>query len=120
MENYSECDIYDTNLRIPVYNAAVQEYEHNLDAVAVALLDGKKRRRSPDQMYKRRVVEGAFDVLIDRYLMDDETKFHEYFRLTPYLFSKVLEGIKDDISGIRTNWNQNPISPQQKLCLTLR
>lgn len=59
-------------------------------------------------------------ILIDRYLLDDDTKFTEYFRLSPYLFNFVLAQIKDDLELLPMSSNKNPIKPNEKLCLTLR
>lgn len=58
--------------------------------------------------------------LVDRYLMDDDTKFKEYFRLSPYLFGMVLDAVKQDIDSISTTWIPKPISARIKLCVTLR
>lgn len=52
--------------------------------------------------------------------MDDETKFKEYFRLSPHLFSSVIALLKDDLDGTPTNWIKRPITADQKLCITLR
>lgn len=44
----------------------------------------------------------------------------QYFRLSPYLFHFVLSHIQDDLQRPATNFNANPITPSQKLCVTLR
>lgn len=65
-------------------------------------------------------MEGVQNILIDRHLMDDETKFREYFRLTPFLSRKILDGIENDVASVATSWVRNPISAYHKLCITLR
>lgn len=118
LEMYSEEKLYEANCRIAAYNRAVQEFEDDIDLLLLLLTE--KKRRSPHVLYRQRSVDGAYNVLVDRYLMDDDTKFREYFRLTPHLFSSVLALIKDDLDGIPTNWVQKPITAHQKLCITLR
>lgn len=116
---YSEEELYEANCRISAYNRAEQEFQDDIDTL-VLLLTEKKRRRSSHALYRQRSVDGAYNVLVDRYLMDDDTKFREYFRLTPHLFSSVLELIKSEVDGIPTNWLPKPITAHQKLCITLR
>lgn len=71
-------------------------------------------------LFLKRDEEGCFKVLILRHLIDSETKFREYFRVTPQLFNDILDCIKNDITTPECNRVQRPISPMQKLCLTLR
>lgn len=107
------------NERIAAYNRAMRSFEKDFEFLLI-LLSKKKRRKSTHKIFKQRSFEGAHNVLIDRHLMDDDTKFKEYFRLSPYLFSTVLEAIKEELDGIPTNWIKKPINAHQKLCLTLR
>lgn len=119
IEMYSEEELYEANCRIAAYNRAEQEFEADVDFLLFLLL-GKRKRRMAHAMFTHRNVEGAQEVLIDRYLMDDDTKFREYFRLTPHLFSTVLALIKEDLDGIPTSWIRKPITAHEKLCITLR
>lgn len=66
-------------------------------------------------MYKRRKEEGTYKMLILQHLVDNDTKFREYFRLTPSLFGKVLSHLTGDLK-----FRRNSISPREKLCITLR
>lgn len=107
---YSKKQIYEANVRIAAFNQAEFEFEEDLDIILLLLLlDEKKKRKNSHIMYKQRTYEGVHNVLIDRYLVDDDTKFREYFRLSPHLFQTILAGIKMDIKGIPTNWNPKPI-----------
>lgn len=118
MENYSVDEIIEANRRIAAYNMAQQEYEE--DVLLLCLLKARKKTKNHHLMYKQRPREGAHNILIDRYLMDDDTKFKEYFRLSRHLFESVLEIIKSDLEGIPTTWNREPITSRQKFCITLR
>jgi hypothetical protein len=49
-------------------------------------------------IYKRRETESAYEILIVRHLVPNDTKFKEYLRLSPELFHYVLNFIKEDIA----------------------
>ena len=116
--------IYNANCRITAYNNAVSDYEDDLDLLLFVclLLENEKnaKRRSSHKLYKERNVEGAHYMLINRYLMDDETKFQQYFRLTPHLFKYIFEIVKKDLHKSPTTWVRKPIPAHFKLCITLR
>lgn len=78
------------------------------------------KQKKVHNMFQNRVREGAFNNLIKRHLIDDDTKFREYFRLTPHLFNYVLTFIRNDITPKVSNRHNKPISPEEKLCITLR
>lgn len=78
------------------------------------------KRRKTHNMIKKREAEGAYNILILKYLITEEDKFFNYLRVTPYLFGKILENIHDLVSTRPTNKVLKPISPQQKLCVALR
>lgn len=71
-------------------------------------------------LFLKRNQEGTYEMLVLRHLVDNDTKFREFFRLTPHLFNEVLNNIKDDIKSTPSKRYPIPISPQEKLCLTLR
>lgn len=112
MENYSDEFI--------AFHNAYLSFEYDC-MLAVGIIESKKRKRkSPHKIYRQRSEEGAMNVLIDRHLLDDDTKFREYFRLTPHLFAEVLGVIQGDLQRVSTSWVPKPISPRDKLCITLR
>lgn len=78
------------------------------------------QRNKEHAMYKHREQECAYELLITRHLVCNEVKFHQYFRLTPYLFDYVLGFIRIDLLLPPSNRVQKPITPEQKLCLVLR
>jgi hypothetical protein len=84
------------------------------------------RGRNPGQecdIYKRRETESAYtayEILIVRHLVPNDTKFKEYLRLSQELFHYVLNFVKEDIALKLSNRIKKPISPEQKLCIFLR
>lgn len=78
------------------------------------------KRRKTHKMIENRNKEGAFSILVQRYLLSEDDKFIEYFRVSPNLFHRIHEHIRDQIETIPCNRVQHPISSQQKLCLALR
>lgn len=78
------------------------------------------RRAQIEEIYRSQRTEGCFKILIERHLIDNDTRFQAYFRLTPYLFDRVLSIVKVDLEKKSTNANPLPLTPEQKLCLTLR
>lgn len=101
------------------FNYANAMFEHDV-CIAVLLLKLKTKRKSPHRIYKRRDSEGAMNILVDRYLMDDDTKFKAYFRVSPLLFAEIVKVLKQDLDGTVTTWNRNPMNAHQKLCIMLR
>lgn len=119
---YNQCHCIVFTQQKMDYSQAIAAYNYcfDYDFITLVLLLKKNQRKSPHKLYKTRQVEGVQKILIDRHLIDDDTKFKEYFRLTPFLFRKILDDIENDIKGVATNWIPNPISAHHKLCITLR
>ncbi|KAJ8871088.1 hypothetical protein PR048_027392 [Dryococelus australis] len=72
------------------------------------------------EIFRLRDEKGCFNELILRHLIDNETKFKEYFRVSTEIFDTILSFITEDITKSQYNRVKRPISPEQKLCLTLR
>lgn len=79
-----------------------------------------KRRKTHSKIFGNRDKEGVYRLFITKYLLTEDDKFMKYLRVTPYLFNRILENIRFLITTTPSNRVQNPISPQQKLCLALR
>lgn len=79
-----------------------------------------RKRRAVHLMYKNRSEEGTFNNLITRHLIDDEEKFRSFFRLNRNQFNYVLQAIKENITKKPTSFVRRPISPEEKLAVTLR
>lgn len=79
-----------------------------------------KCRQNPREMILNRETEGVFNILIKKYLLSEEDEFMKYFRITPKLFHFILDHISCDLTRMPTNRVPNPLSAEQKLCVTLR
>jgi len=77
-------------------------------------------RDEDDEMFSERSREGCFNTLVQRRLIDNETRFRGYFRVSFELFNYILNHIKEDIRRHPSNRVKKPISPEEKLSLTLR
>lgn len=71
-------------------------------------------------MFKTRSEESCFHILVNRHLIKDDQKFREYFRLNISQFNYVLELVKEDIKTDGSQRYQYPITPEEKLAVTLR
>lgn len=99
--------------------AMVLAEEQDDDDVSALLAVGSENN-TVLEMFENRNKEGVYELLVLKHLSDNDTKFREFLRLTPQLFYIVLNHIKDEISSQPTNKHRTPISPEEKLCLTLR
>ncbi|XP_069678805.1 putative nuclease HARBI1 [Periplaneta americana] len=77
-------------------------------------------RKSVSEVFLCREEEGVFRILIEKHLLDDEVKFKAYFRFTREQFYFLVNLIQDDLSTKPCNRVKRPISPAEKLALTLR
>lgn len=116
------------------FSVAFKMNQSRCDIVKIFLLDDEEeedfflklmglmpnKRRSIHPMILNRDSEGAFAILVKKYLMTDEDKFVKFFRVDAKLFYTILENIQNDITTPSSNRNPNPISAEQKLCITLR
>lgn len=80
----------------------------------------KKRKRNLKRQIVRRDKEGAYKIFVERYLLDSESQFREYFRLSPSEFDYVLSEVNADLQPQQSNYIMKPISSREKLCITLR
>lgn len=83
-------------------------------------LNSTERNKAVDDMFSRRATEGAYNVTVERRLFGNEQHFRAYFRLSTELFQTVLSYVREDITKKPYNRRQHPISPEEKLCITLR
>lgn len=77
-----------------------------------------KRRKWVAKAWKRRLVEGEFYTLMP-HLIDDESKFYEYFRMSLVTFHELLSKVEPYLKKEDTFWRQS-ISPKQRLAVCLR
>lgn len=71
-------------------------------------------------LFLTRKIEGFYSILIEKHLFKDEQKFREFFRLSYDQFNYVLNIIEDDIKTNPSNRVRQPITPAEKLSITLR
>lgn len=77
-------------------------------------------RKPACRMFLKRQDEGAFNILLKNHLIDEEEKFKRYFRFTREQFNFILNDIKDDLEAHPYNRVKTPITPAEKLAVTLR
>ena len=80
---------------------------------------GKKRAQTHDIFHLRSEV-GIFNKLIVQHLRDDPKKFAEFFRLSSDQFDFLVELVEDDLTKQSTNFRLYPITPEEKIAVTLR
>ena len=79
-----------------------------------------KKRKSISNLFSTRKSEGFFEKLIKGHLTTDNIKFREFFRLNRRQFDFVLSLIKNQIQKTPTMRWHEPITPEEKLAVTLR
>ncbi|CAI6370420.1 unnamed protein product [Macrosiphum euphorbiae] len=84
------------------------------------LMHRNKRRNPISNLFLTRKSEGFFEKLIKGHLVTDDIKFREFFRLNRRQFYFVLSLIKNQIQKTPTMRWQEPITPEEKLAVTLR
>lgn len=57
----------------------------------------KKEKRKTRDRIMRRENEGAYTIFIERYLLDSQKDFRDYFRLSPTEFDYVLSAINSTL-----------------------
>lgn len=80
---------------------------------------GKKRAQT-HYIFNLRSEEGMYNKLIVQHLREDPKKFSEFFRLFSDQFDFLVELVKDDLSKQSTNFRLYPITPEEKIAVTLR
>lgn len=68
--------------------------------------------------WQKRYFEGEF-ITLYKELVDDESKFYQYFRMTMYSFNKLLNTVESEIQRQDTRFRKC-ISPKHRLAVTLR
>ncbi|XP_018906872.2 uncharacterized protein [Bemisia tabaci] len=75
-------------------------------------------KRPEKELFRRRRREGAFTTLIKRHLMDNDTLFKEFFRLTREEFEEVFKTVGPSLERPGNNRRVLPITGREKLCIT--
>ncbi|KAL4123037.1 hypothetical protein QTP88_015269 [Uroleucon formosanum] len=79
-----------------------------------------KSRNAPNSIIVTRETEGFFKKLIEGHLFNNEVKFREFFRVNREQFNFILSLVKYDLTKEPTMRVPVPISPDEKLAITLR
>lgn len=79
-----------------------------------------KKRKPIKSLYTTRNSEGFFKNMIIGHLINDNEKFREFFRINIDQFNFILSLVKEEITKQPTVRIPEPISPEEKLSLTLR
>lgn len=78
----------------------------------------KKKRIWVHQVWKKKSTEGEFSTLYKE-LMDDGTKFFEYFRMSENSFNLLLGKLEIHQKKQNTHWRK-AIPPKERLAVCLR
>ena len=100
------CDFSDTELAIIA--VALDEEEERKQ-------NRKRKRLWVHPMLQDGKTEGEFHTLYP-HLVDDENKFHSYFRMNKGTFEKILSKIKDDMKKENTPFRE-ALTPREKLAV---
>lgn len=96
-------------------------------AIIATILDEEEeelKRKEPVRRYwvhdalRKRKTEGEYWTLY-RHLIDDEEKFHLYFRMTSFQFNQLFRKIENDITRRNTHFREC-LTPKEKLAVCLR
>ncbi|KAL4091307.1 hypothetical protein QTP88_026010 [Uroleucon formosanum] len=79
-----------------------------------------KPRNAPNSIIAMKETEGFFKKLIEGHLFNNEVKFREFFRVNREQFNLIFSLVKDDLTKELTMRVAVPISPDEKLAITLR
>lgn len=77
-----------------------------------------RRRHWVHNAWRKREEEGEFATLY-KHLIDDESKFFEYFRMSKYCFDILLSKLTDKLRKHDTHWRK-AIPPRERLAVCLR
>jgi len=79
-----------------------------------------KEKKPTDDIFKNRESEGFFEILINRHLINNHNKFREYFRINYEQFNFLLTLVEEKLTLQPSNRIKKPITPAEKLAVTLR
>lgn len=80
----------------------------------------RKLRTTKHRLFMKRKKEGCFQILIMKHLKDNNTKFIEYFRVNQEQFKHIVELVREYITKMPSKRHPKPISPEEKVAVTLR
>jgi len=93
--------------------------EENEDNIIFSNVVSTKKNHT-NKIFKNRANEGFFEILINRHLNNDEIKFCDFFRDNRNQFDFLLSLVEKELTVQPTNVVSRPITPAEKLAVTLR
>lgn len=78
----------------------------------------ERRRQWVHNAWRKREEEGEFATLY-KHLIDDESKFFEYFRMSKHCFDILLSKLTEKLRKQDTHWRK-AIPPRERLAVCLR
>lgn len=79
-----------------------------------------QKRKPTGSLFSMRKSEGFFEKLIKEHLSIDDNKFREFFRLNRQQFYFILSLVKEPLTKEPALRVPDPITPDEKLAVTLR
>lgn len=104
---------------IPLVVQLLQE-EAEDEALLLALLERRKQRKKMRRLFTNRSREGYCSILLRNHLEGHEATYRQFFRLNKKQVAFVLNFIENDLEKAPSMRVKRPISPQEKLLVTLR
>lgn len=71
-------------------------------------------------MNRKRKEYGSYYHLFEKDIKFDEHKFYDYTRMTQETFNYILSKIEHRLIKRWCNWHVQPISPEERLLVTIR
>lgn len=97
------------------------EEEADEDCEMLLLAQNLENNRSQENdLYKERRTEGFFTLLMKGHLENDEERFRQFFRLNREQFNFLVTLVGENLKSKSTPTHKNPITPEEKLAVTLR
>lgn len=96
------------------------EEEEDDDLILLLLTHNNVGKKKVNALFTTRSLEGFSTILINRHLINDEEKFRLFFRLNVNQFNYVLSMIEAVVKREPYNRVRKPITPAEKLAVTLR
>nr|XP_018906872.1 PREDICTED: uncharacterized protein LOC109036906 isoform X2 [Bemisia tabaci] len=103
--------------RLLLVSLLLEEIEQE-ELVQFSYIQNLFGKRPEKELFRRRRREGAFTTLIKRHLMDNDTLFKEFFRLTREEFEEVFKTVGPSLERPGNNRRVLPITGREKLCIT--
>lgn len=97
-----------------------EEDDDDWEMLEVVHCTKRIKKSEEDALYRNRIAQGYFNLLIKGHLENDDERFRQFLRLNRSQFHFVLNLISEDLKTMSTTTHKTPISPEEKLAVTLR